>query len=235
MITRNILILSALFLVICANTILLTRKILSNLSNLNINSILMPIAGFHTVAFIVSFLHWTFDTWTVKDVKLRNRTFNQAKTHHYYPTLVVKKDFFARNDDAIYSSFFFCILFMLTYNYVLMNTNIYIYSLILSASVSLEIHRYAHINPKKVPYLIRQLQKTGIILSKESHSKHHNGEFYQSYDLMSGIMNNIVDYIGIYPILEKFVTRLSGLKPRTYLNDEVEREELHEYHRNHKL
>ena len=105
----------------------------------------------------------------------------------------------------------------------------------LSSLVSLEIHRYAHMNPKKVPYLIRQLQKSGIILSKESHFRHHNGEFHQSYDLMSGIMNDIVDWIGIYPALEKVVTGLTGWQPRTYLNSEEERKELHEYHKSHKL
>ena len=66
-----------------------------------------PFLGFHFTAFIVSFLHWFFDTWTVKNDSLRLRTFNQAKTHHYYPDLVVKKDFFSRNDDAFYGAIIF--------------------------------------------------------------------------------------------------------------------------------
>ena len=105
----------------------------------------------------------------------------------------------------------------------------------LSTLISLEIHRYAHMKIQQIPYIVRLLQKTGIILSNESHARHHNGKFHQSYDLMSGIMNIVVDWIGIYPMLEKIITRLTGVRPRTYLSDPIQKKELRDYYKSHSI
>ncbi len=233
MLFKQYMILSLLGCIIVINTLHILNKLYKE--KLNMTFFFMPIIAFHTIAFIVSFLHWTFDTWTVKNDDLRTRTFNQAKTHHYHSTLVVKKKLFDRNDDSIYGALFFGLIYIISNPYCSINYNILIYSLMISSLVSLEIHRYAHMNPKKVPYFIRLLQKSEIILSKESHFNHHNGEFRQSYDLMSGIMNIIVNWIGIYPALEKVVTKITGAQPRTYLINSEERQELHDYYKSHKL
>ena len=72
-------------------------------------------------------------------------------------------------------------------------------------------------------------------MSRKSHFKHHNGKFHKSYDLMSGIMNIVVDWIGIYPLLEKIITKLTGLQPRSYLSDPSEKKELHDYYKSHAI
>ncbi len=217
------------------NTISILYDVYNNFHHLNMIAAVMPIVGFHSIAFMVSFVHWFLDTWTVKATTLRNRTFNQAKTHHYYPHLVVKKDFFSRNDDAIYGSLCIGLLYIIIKMYCAMNVKILVYSMMLSTFVSLEIHRYAHMKINEVPYVIRLIQKTGIILSRESHFRHHNGKFHQSYDLMSGIMNDIVDWIGVYPLLEKIVTGLTGMQPRTYLTDPKQKQELRDYYKSHSI
>ncbi len=228
---KQYIVLSVLGCILCINTVLITREIYINFHRLTILSGLMPILGFHFIAFIISFIHWFLDTWTVSNDSLRIRTFNQAKTHHYYPHLVVEKDIFARNDDAIYGSIMFGTIYLICYSSL--NVQIFMYSTMLSVLASLEIHRYAHMPVNQVPHVIRLLQRSGIILSRESHYRHHNGKFHQSYDLMSGIMNTIVDWIGIYPMLEKIITKLTGLQPRTYLSDPKQKEELKSYYKSH--
>ena len=112
-VSKHYVIVGMLVCIICTNTISVLCDMHINSDHLNLFSMMMPIVGFHIIAFIISFTHWVFDTWTVKHNGLRTRTFNQAKTHHYYPHLVVKKDFFSRNDDAIYGSLFFGSMYMI--------------------------------------------------------------------------------------------------------------------------
>ena len=81
--------------------------------------------------------------------------------------------------------------------------------------------------------MIRLLQRSGIILSMESHYKHHNGKFHQSYDLMSGWMNVLIDGIWLYPTLEKLITYTTGQEPRSYLNDPYQKQELTSYYKRH--
>lgn len=195
---------------------------------------IIPLIAFHVVAFMISFLHWFLDTWSTKGNFFRVRTFNQAKTHHFYPKLVVMKDFFSRNDDAIYGSIVFGLI-TLCVGLIGCSTNtvMFFYGMSLSVLVSLEIHRCAHMSPKDVPYWIKILQSTGIILSKESHQRHHNGSFNRSYDLMSSWLNVFIDWTGLYPMLERVITYTTGLQPRTYMSDPIERKELCDYYKSH--
>lgn len=230
--------------ILTLNMNIITRCINDSLNNthtfqaslsISIKLMLAFVAGFHTIAFIISFIHWFLDTWTSQNAWIRKRFFNQAKGHHYYPTLVIEKDFFARNDDVIYGSLFFGIFLLAGHSYFGLYTKMYIYSLMISTYVALEIHRYAHMPAKDVPTPIKLLQRSGIILSKESHAKHHSGKYHnQSYDLMSTHMNTIMDYLEIYPKLEKIITKVTGLEPRTHIDDKSQREEFKEYYESHK-
>ena len=47
---------------------------------------------------------------------------------------------------------------------------------------------------------------------------------------MSGLMNQIEDFIGIYPFMEAVITRYTGVVPRSYLTDPLQRKELDDYH-----
>ena len=233
--TKETLFITVLCGLLYSNTQSVVNLFYNKFEQTNTFTLVIPLLAFHTVAFIVSFIHWFLDTWTTNNDTVRKRLFNQAKTHHYYPGLVVKKGVFARNDDAIYGSIMFGIVFVLLNRYFAfsLNSMLYIHCLGLSSLVSLEIHRYAHMPIVEVPEWIRGLQRTGIILSKESHYQHHNGQFNGSYDLMSGWMNNIVNASGLYPILERLVTRFVGLEPRTYLTDQTQKKELTTYYKGH--
>jgi Lipid desaturase domain len=224
-------ILTSTMLVFIIDTCILLYNIKSGI--LSAYAFLMPILGFHSVALIINFIHWGLDTWTSKDNKIRKRFFNQAKSHHYYPHLVVKKEYFSRNDDVIYGSLIFGSIFFLFRNLWSLNVQIYFHSLIWSTFVSLEIHRHAHMKIEDVPSIIRFLQKSDIILSRESHYRHHNGQFNCSYDLMSGYMNKLIDFLSVYPALEYFVENYFGVQPRTYLKDEDQKREFKEYYELH--
>jgi hypothetical protein len=196
-------------------------------------TVLAGFMGFFIISSVVSFIHWFLDTWTTGNTSMRKRLFNQAKTHHYHPQLVVDKGVFARNDDAIYGSAIMCVvlpLLDLTPNGLVLG-----YSMALSGLFSLEIHRYAHLNVADVPTPIRLLQRSGLLLSKESHLRHHGTKVHNcSYNLMCGWMNVLEDATGIYPALERLVTWATGLQPRTYLADKEQKDELDAYYMGHK-
>ena len=196
-------------------------------SILNLNMILISVAAFHIIAFLISFLHWFLDTYTTQLDQIRKRTFNQAKMHHYNPQIVIAKDFFSRNDDALYGATVMGIATIICSIYFAANDSKvwFLYSLMMSTFVSLEIHRYAHMKIHKIPYIIRGLQKTRLILNPEGHKTHHM-TLNQSYDLMSTYMNDFLDFIKIFPTLEWIIEKMFGIKPRTYLNNSAEEMEL---------
>lgn len=191
--------------------------------------------GFHITSTIVSFIHWFLDTWTTQNSSARIRLFNQAKTHHYHPTLVIMKDLFARNDDAIYGSILFGLILYHGHNYMSSYGIMLWYSMSISVLFSLEIHRYAHMNISEVPYILRLIQMSGLLLSRESHHRHHNGNFNRSYNLMSGLMNRVEDFTGVYPFMESVIRRYTGALPRSYLTDPLQRKELDDYYASHSV
>lgn len=70
---------------------------------------------------------------------------------------------------------------------------------VLAGYVALMSHFFAHIHPKKLPWMIRRLQDWQILLSLEKHKLHHC-YFDQSFSLLSGIT-------------DPFVQKLMDLKP----------------------
>lgn len=86
------------------------------------------------------------------------------------------------------------------------------------------IHKYAHMHPKKVPYLVRQMQKIGVFISFDHHEKHH----YDKYGLipkeksvirfcpMTNWVNPILDYTKFWfcmdYIFSSIIKRVKGYK-----------------------
>ena len=59
--------------VLCALLYNNTAVVLSLVSFANWFTIIIPILAFHTIAFIVNFIHWFLDTWTTDNETMRKR------------------------------------------------------------------------------------------------------------------------------------------------------------------
>ena len=66
-------------------------------------------------------------------------------------------------------------------------------------------HKWAHLpNP---PILIRWLQRSGLILGRERHQRHH-GDYGRGFCVTSGLMNPLLDRLRFFSRVERMVRRL---------------------------
>lgn len=67
------------------------------------------------------------------------------------------------------------------------------------------IHRWAHM--EEPSYLARLLQKTGLILNRERHARHHAGSFDRAYCITSGWMDGALDALRVWSRAERMLGR----------------------------
>jgi ubiquitin-conjugating enzyme E2 variant len=159
-------------------------------------------------------VHWTADTWFSERMPVIGRRFlHPFRVHHVNPADFLRRDVIDCNGDV-----------------AMLNVPILAAALVLPetvaggalslalasfAAVSLptnQVHQWAHM--PSPPHAVRWLQRRGIILSGESHSRHHEEPYVTNYCIATGWCNRWLTAIGFFPACERFVTRATGLEPR---------------------
>jgi TMEM189-like protein len=75
-----------------------------------------------------------------------------------------------------------------------------------------QIHQWAHM--ARPPRLVRWLQLARLVLPPRAHRVHHEAPYATHYCITTGWCNAPAARIGLFPALERTVTRLTGLVPR---------------------
>ncbi len=70
-----------------------------------------------------------------------------------------------------------------------------------------QFHRWAH-SPSP-PRVARWLHATGIILTPTRHARHHGGDHDEAYCVTSGLLNPVLDRLGIFARLERIFSASS--------------------------
>lgn len=68
-----------------------------------------------------------------------------------------------------------------------------------------QAHKWAHMD--RVPAPVAFLQRTGLIISKPHHDVHHTSPFDTHYCITVGVWNPLLERIGFFPRLERFIRR----------------------------
>jgi sterol desaturase/sphingolipid hydroxylase (fatty acid hydroxylase superfamily) len=84
----------------------------------------------------------------------------------------------------------------------LLGPSIWLASTVIGASLSNEIHRYAH-EPKAAGKWIKVLQEIGAFQSPKQHAKHHRPPQDANYCVVTDWLNPIFQTIGFWPWLER--------------------------------
>lgn len=78
----------------------------------------------------------------------------------------------------------------------------------LAAVATNQCHVWAH--RARVPAFVAGLQRRRLILSPESHARHHGGGFTSSYCITTGWANPLLDRAGFFPHLERRIRALGS-------------------------
>lgn len=154
------------------------------------------------------FVHWFWDTWGKSTWPVVGPLFVRPfREHHIDPTDITRHDFIETNGLSAFG--------MLPFLGLALWVGGFWAIMFLSASalilVTNQIHKWAH--TKKLPWIIRFLQRTHLILSPKMHATHHAHPHMTHYCITHGWCNFVLDKLCIFRFLERCGMRV-GARPR---------------------
>jgi plasmanylethanolamine desaturase len=165
--------------------------------------------------FISGVVHWTADTWGRETLPvIGRRLLRPFRVHHVNPDDFARRRFLDVNGDVAMIVLFFlltALAFPMDRSWGRL-TEVYFFSFCLVGIATNQVHQWAHM--RRPPAFVRFLQRTGIILSRAEHSRHHVAPYSQHYCIATGWCNHALTAIDFFPRLEQRITALTGLQPR---------------------
>jgi hypothetical protein len=170
------------------------------------------LVGWVSADFVSGFVHWAADTWGTTDWPLIGQTLiRNFREHHVDPEAITRHDFIETNGTNCLISLpilFWC--FWSAPSFAV----IWMFSMVLWVFATNQIHKWAHQRVR--PGWLRGVQRTGLILSPEHHSNHHEAPFLRYYCITAGWLNAPLSVIGFFRGLEILITALTGALPREH-------------------
>jgi plasmanylethanolamine desaturase len=160
-------------------------------------------------------IHWTADTWGSEALPVLGRRFLRPfRVHHINPDDFLRRDLIDTNGDVAVIAialFLSALLIPLVDEFQRLAATL-LFAFGASVLPTNQIHQWAHMS--RPPSLVHQLQRRGLILSRESHDKHHISPYVMNYCIITGWCNWPLTATGFFPALEWIITRVTGLTPR---------------------
>jgi ubiquitin-conjugating enzyme E2 variant len=161
-------------------------------------------------------VHWFADTWGRESMPLLGRRFLRPfRVHHQNPDDLLERDFVDCNGDvAMLTVPFFAAAWLVPDGGELGRAASAL--LVGFAAVSLptnQVHQWAH-DPAP-PRPVGWLQRARLILPRAEHQRHHQPPHLSHYCIATGWCNGPLGRAGFFPALERAITRVTGVEPRT--------------------
>lgn len=173
------------------------------------------VIGFVGSDFTSGFVHWLFDTWGSTTTPVVGKTFIEPfRIHHSDQKDITRHGFVATNGhNCLVAVPVLAMAFILpastTWGSLAL---IALVSLCLGVFATNQFHKWAH--EDDVGPVIDFLQRTGIILGREHHSKHHNAPYDRNYCITTGWLNPVLGRIRFFQRVERLITAVTGVQPR---------------------
>jgi ubiquitin-conjugating enzyme E2 variant len=161
-------------------------------------------------------VHWIADTWGSETMPVLGRRFlHPFRVHHVNPEDFLRRDFIDTNGDiALVTLPYLVAAWFVPLDHGL--GRVAFVSLVAFSACALptnQVHQWAHMS--RPPAWVRRLQRWGLLLSPEQHQVHHTAPYAGNYCITTGWCNQTLTAIDFFPALERIITRLTGMKPRS--------------------
>ncbi|MFM8190282.1 MAG: fatty acid desaturase CarF family protein [Pirellula sp.] len=177
--------------------------------------VLSVIMAWPAADLVSGLVHWTADTWGSEEFPILGPRFIRPfRVHHTTPTSFLKCNFLDTNGDTCLIS----IPVLLCFYWIPVHSTAGVFALTFGVAFCIfaiptnQIHQWAHM--PQPPRWIQILQKTGLILTKEEHARHHKLPYSGHYCITNGFCNRWLEAFGFFRFLEKIITSLTGVPPR---------------------
>lgn len=171
--------------------------------------------GYLAADFVSGFVHWMGDTWGSTNMPILGKALIRPfREHHVDEKAITRHDFVETNGNNCLislpvavaavsmplsnSGWVFCASFLGAMIFWVMATN--------------QFHKWSHMDTP--PALIGFLQRIHLILPPAHHRIHHTAPFNKYYCITVGWLNWPLNAVSFFPLMERLVTRVTGLVPR---------------------
>jgi len=163
------------------------------------------------------FFHWLEDTfWTENTPILGRWVVTPNVVHHRSPAAFVDKSWLESSWDLV--AFGACIVGV-AWGLHCLSWQVWLFAVV-GANAN-QIHKWAHVPRQRLPWVVRGLQRMGVLQSAAHHAAHHRGEKNTAYCVITPWVNPVLDRLGVWRGLEWLVVRRGAAPRRTDLTGRV--------------
>jgi ubiquitin-conjugating enzyme E2 variant len=182
-------------------------------------TVLALLSGFLWADWVSGFVHWMGDTWGTTETPILGKALIRPfREHHVDQKAITRHDFIETNGANCMISLPWAVMSLLMpftpgpWFQVRFFFACAWASMILWVMGTNQFHKWAHSdNP---PVVAQWLQRLHLILPPAHHAIHHKAPFAKYYCITVGWMNWPLTKIHFFPILERWLTALTGMIPR---------------------
>ncbi|MDP3278333.1 MAG: fatty acid desaturase family protein [Deltaproteobacteria bacterium] len=184
-----------------------------------VHAVLGLMIGYLLADFVSGLVHWFCDTWGSPEWFVVGPVFIRTfREHHVDPLSITRHDFVETNGAncmsvlvALVPAMWFQVDPSVSWRVVFAAV---LAGFILCIPCTSQAHKWAHMEPHLVPTIPRLMQRAGLLLSRQHHDQHHVAPFVKNYCITTGLCDHLLERVGFFPTLERWITRITGALPR---------------------
>lgn len=169
--------------------------------------------------FLSGLAHWLEDSYFRPTTPLLGPTISRNVLHHLDPTLFIGNPWYV----TVRSSFVSAVVVATP----LAAAGLLAWWGLLALSIAIfanQFHKWAHMPSSSRPGVVALLQRWHVLQSPAHHAAHHVDRKNRGYCVVTGMLNPVLDAVGLWRLLEAVVVLVTGATPRPDISQEPYRD-----------